>query len=63
MIQQEDENIRRLLRFYHIDDGDLVEVSGGSVQRVVLVHPERPLPPYIQQNKELLQKLQPGLSG
>ena len=61
LIQQEDEGIRRLLRYYRIDDGDIVEVSGGSSPRLVLVHPERPLPPYIQQNKQLLQRLQPGL--
>lgn len=60
LIQQEDEGIRRLLRYYRIDDGDIVEVSGGSAPRLVLVHPERPLPPYIQQNKQLLQRLQPG---
>jgi hypothetical protein len=60
-LQQEDESIRRLLRYYNIDDGDIVEVAGGSLQRLVLIHPERPLPPYIQQNKQLLQKLQPGL--
>lgn len=61
VIQTEDENIRRLLRFYHIDDGDFVEVAGGSVERVVLLHPERPLPPYIQQNPQLLEKLYTGL--
>lgn len=61
IIQQEDDNIRRLLRYYHIDDGDLFEVSDGSAQRLVLVHPERPLPPYIQHDKQLLQRLQPGL--
>ncbi len=60
-IQQEDEGIRRILHYYHIDDGDIVEVAGGSLQRLVLVHPERPLPPYILQNKQLLQKLQLGL--
>lgn len=59
-LREEDENIRNLLRFYHIDDGDIVEVASGSVQRVVLVHPERPLPAYIQQNKELLQKIYPN---
>lgn len=62
-LQQEDDNIRRLLHYYHIDDGDVVEVAGGSVQRLVLLHPERPLPAYIQQNKQLLQKLQPDLSS
>ena len=59
-LQQEDENIRRLLRYYRIDDGDLIEVAAGSPPRLVLVHPERPLPPYILQNKELVQKLQSG---
>lgn len=62
VLQQEDEGIRRLLRYYHIDDGDIVEVAGGSPPRLVLVHPERPLPPYIQHNKQLLEKLQAGLS-
>jgi hypothetical protein len=61
VIQREDEGIRLLLRYYHIDDSDIVEVAGGSVQRLVLIHPERPLPPYILQNKQLLQKLQSGL--
>ena len=60
-IQEEDESVRRLLRFYHIDDGDIVEVTEGSVHRTVLVHPERPLPAYIRQNKELLKRLHPGL--
>ena len=60
-IRQEDENIRQLLRFYHIDDGDIVEVDDGPMHRVVLVHPERPLPSYIQQNKDLLRKLQTGM--
>ncbi|CAF4040420.1 unnamed protein product [Rotaria sordida] len=58
VIQNEDENIRRLLRFYHIDDGDIVEVADGSVPRVVLLHPERPLPAYIQQNPQLLKNIQ-----
>ena len=57
--RQEDESIRQLLRFYHIDDGDIIEVAAGSVQRLSLVHPERPLPAYIQENKELLQKIYP----
>jgi hypothetical protein len=57
-VQQLDNDIRRLLHFYHIDDSDLVEVDDGPVHRLVLVHPERPLPPYIQQNKNLLQQLQ-----
>ncbi len=61
LIQQEDENIRYLLRYYHMDDGDIVEVAGGSIERIVLVHPERPLPLYIQQNKELLKRIQAGL--
>jgi hypothetical protein len=59
-LQQEDESIRRLLHFYRIDDGDVVEVAGGSKQRLILVHPERPLPSYIKQNNELMEKLQPG---
>jgi hypothetical protein len=58
LIQQLDNDIRQLLRFYHIDDSDLVEVDDGPVHRLVLVHPERPLPAYIQQNKQLIQQLQ-----
>ncbi|CAF1176267.1 unnamed protein product [Rotaria sp. Silwood1] len=58
VIQNEDDNIRQLLRFYHIDDGDTVEVADGSVPRVVFVHPERPLPPYVQQNPQVYQNLQ-----
>ncbi len=62
VIQQEDDNIRNLLRYYRIDDGDLFEVSDGSAQRLVLVHPERPLPPYIQHDRQLLKRLHPGLN-
>ena len=58
LIQKLDNDIRRLLHYYHIDDSDLVEVDDGPLHRIVLIHPERPLPPYIQQNKDLLQRLQ-----
>ncbi len=56
-IKQQDDNIRRLLSYYRIDDNDIVEVDDGPVHRLLLVHPERPLPPYIQQNQVLLQEL------
>ncbi|CAF1323129.1 unnamed protein product [Adineta ricciae] len=55
--QQEDENIRSLLRYYHIDDGDVFEVADGPLQRLVLIHPERPVPSYIQSDRNLLTKL------
>ncbi len=58
LIQQVDNNIRRLLHYYHMDDCDIVEVDDGPLHRIVLIHPERPLPLYIQQNKNLLQQLQ-----
>ncbi len=53
-----DNDIRRLLHYYHIDDGDVVEVDDGPVHRLVLLHPERPLPRYIQEDKRLLQQIQ-----
>ena len=53
-----DAEIRNLLRFYRIDDGDFVEVDDGSLKRLLLVHPERPLPTYIQQDKALFRQLQ-----
>ena len=53
-----DNDIRNLLRFYRIDDGDFVEVADGPLKRFVIVHPERPLPAYIQQDKALLRQLQ-----
>jgi hypothetical protein len=56
--QQLDNDIRKLLQFYRIDDGDLVEVTDGSQKRLLLVHPERALPPYIQQDQSLLRRLQ-----
>jgi hypothetical protein len=56
--QKLDNDVRRLLQYYHIDDSDLVEVVDGAVHHVVLLHPERPLPRYIQQDKKLLQQLQ-----
>jgi len=57
-MQQLDNNIRRLLHFYHMDDCDVVEIDDGPVHRAVLIHPERPLPPYIQQDKKLLELIQ-----
>ena len=60
-VQEQDKNVRNLLRFYHIDDGDLVEVDDGPAKRLVVVHPERPLPNYIQQNPALVRQLQ-GMS-
>ncbi|CAF5212470.1 unnamed protein product, partial [Rotaria magnacalcarata] len=56
--QKLDIDVRRILQFYHIDDGDLVEVDDGPIHRLVLVHPERPLPAYIQRDKSLLEQLQ-----
>ncbi|CAF0836666.1 unnamed protein product [Adineta steineri] len=56
-IQREDENIRNLLRYYHIDDGDVVEVADGNNQRIVLIHPDRPIPSYIQDERQSLQKI------
>ncbi len=58
IIQKLDNEIRGLLHFYHIDDSDLIEVDDGPIHRLVLVHPERPLPRYIQENKQILQQLQ-----
>ena len=58
VFQKLDDDVRRLLQYYRIDDGDIVEIDDGPIHRVVLVHPERPLPAYIQQNKQLLQQLQ-----
>ncbi|CAF4098435.1 unnamed protein product, partial [Rotaria magnacalcarata] len=57
-VRDQDESIRRLLHYYHIDDGDIVEVADGSAKRVVLLHPERPPPAYIQQNPDLLKNIQ-----
>ncbi|CAF3149028.1 unnamed protein product [Rotaria socialis] len=57
-VRDQDESIRRLLQYYHIDDGDIVEVADGSAKRVVLLHPERPLPTYIQKNPDLLKNIQ-----
>ncbi|CAF1636252.1 unnamed protein product, partial [Adineta ricciae] len=59
-IKLQDDNIRRLLSYYHLDDREVVEVDDGPAHRFLLVHPERPLPPYVQQNKQLLQQLQGG---
>ena len=59
-VRDQDESIRRLLHYYRIDDGDIVEVADGPAKRVVLLHPERPLPAYIQQNPELLKNIQRG---
>ncbi|CAF3065762.1 unnamed protein product [Rotaria socialis] len=58
LLQKLDTDVRRILQFYHIDDGDLVEVDDGPIHRLVLVHPERPLPSYIQHDKGLLAQLQ-----
>jgi hypothetical protein len=57
-IERLDNDIRRLLNYYHIDDGDVVEIDDGPVHRFVLVHPERPLPAYIKQDKNLLQQIE-----
>ena len=56
-IHQLDDQIRQLLLFYHIDDTDVVEVSDGPGKRIVLVHPERPVPAHLQQGNKGIQQL------
>ena len=52
-----DNDLRGILKCYHIDDSEIVQIDEGPVHRLVVVHPERPLPTYIEQDKGLVQQL------
>lgn len=60
-VRQDDDGIRQLLKFYNIDDGDVVEVNDGPAKRVVTVHPERPVTRQNRQNQQIPNKIKTGL--
>ncbi|CAF4160044.1 unnamed protein product, partial [Rotaria sp. Silwood2] len=60
LIQQQkmDHDIRHLLQYHDMDDIDILVVDDGPVHRLLLVHPERPLPVDIQRLENLRRRLQ-----